>query len=137
MGIKGLNSQLQEICKYLQMVVDEKLPINHQIIYQLQDVFNLLPDVQLQEFVKSVYVKTNDQMLVVRYPKTITCGKWEVICFENKRQLLLCTHATFVGVSKTAEVEFEFITQVSSEATAAFCSGSGRPSFSLFVDICK
>ncbi len=65
MGIKGLNVQLKEVCKYLQMVVDGKLPINHQIIYQLQDVFNLLPDVQLQEFVKSVYVKTNDQMLVV------------------------------------------------------------------------
>ena len=74
MGIKGLNSQLQEICKYLQMVVDEKLPINHQIIYQLQDVFNLLPDVQLQEFVKSVYVKTNDQMLVVRLEFCIKFG---------------------------------------------------------------
>ena len=89
MGIKGLNSQLQEICKYLQMVVDEKLPINHQIIYQLQDVFNLLPDVQLQEFVKSVYVKTNDQMLVVRYSKS-TYGQWEGICLQNERwQLLL------------------------------------------------
>ncbi|XP_016402112.1 26S proteasome non-ATPase regulatory subunit 7-like, partial [Sinocyclocheilus rhinocerous] len=42
-----------------------KLPINHQIIYQLQDVFNLLPDVNLQEFVKAFYLKTNDQMLVV------------------------------------------------------------------------
>ena len=42
-----------------------KLPINHQIIYQLQDVFNLLPDVNFTNFVKSVYVKTNDQMLVV------------------------------------------------------------------------
>lgn len=42
-----------------------KLPINHQIIYQLQDVFNLLPDVNLQEFIKAFYLKTNDQMLVV------------------------------------------------------------------------
>ncbi|XP_071423402.1 26S proteasome non-ATPase regulatory subunit 7 isoform X2 [Pithys albifrons albifrons] len=30
-----------------------------------QDVFNLLPDVNLQEFVKAFYLKTNDQMVVV------------------------------------------------------------------------
>ena len=36
-----------------------------QVVYQLQDIFNLLPDVKMLEFVKSMYVKTNDQMLVV------------------------------------------------------------------------
>jgi len=39
--------------------------VNHQIIYQLQDIFNLLPDVTNPDFVKSLYIKTNDQMLVV------------------------------------------------------------------------
>ena len=39
--------------------------MNHQIIYQLQDIFNLLPDISNPEFVKALYVKTNDQMLVV------------------------------------------------------------------------
>ncbi len=39
--------------------------MNHQIIYQLQDIFNLLPDIGNPEFVKALYVKTNDQMLVV------------------------------------------------------------------------
>lgn len=65
MGLKGLNSQAQDINSYLQKVASGQLPINHQIIYQLQDVFNLLPDVNLQAFVKAMYVKTNDQMLVV------------------------------------------------------------------------
>lgn len=65
MGLKGLYSQLQEIHSYLEKVSTGQLPINHQIIYHLQDIFNLLPDVNLQSFVKSVYVKTNDQMLVV------------------------------------------------------------------------
>lgn len=41
------------------------LPVNHQITYLLQDVFNLLPDISHRDFVKSMYVKTNDQMLVV------------------------------------------------------------------------
>lgn len=46
-GLKGLNSKLLDIRSYLERVAAGKLPINHQIIYQLQDVFNLLPDVNL------------------------------------------------------------------------------------------
>lgn len=46
-------------------VVEGKLPINHQIVYQLQDIFNLLPDIGHGNFVGSLYTKTNDQMLVV------------------------------------------------------------------------
>lgn len=41
------------------------LPINHQIVYHLQDIFNLLPDMTHKDFKSSIYVKTNDQMLVV------------------------------------------------------------------------
>lgn len=65
MGLKGLHAHVNDINSYLQKVTSKQLPVNHQIVYQLQDVFNLLPDVNLQDFVKSVYVKTNDQMLVV------------------------------------------------------------------------
>ena len=39
--------------------------MNHQITYQLQDIFNLLPNLTNPDFVKSVNVNTNDQMLVV------------------------------------------------------------------------
>jgi 26S proteasome regulatory subunit N8 len=65
MGLKGLNSQINSIRKYLELVVSDKLPINHPIIYLLQDIFNLLPDITTESYVKSVFVKTNDQMLVV------------------------------------------------------------------------
>lgn len=65
LGLKGLHSQLREIRDYLKQVSEEKLPINHQIIYQLQDIFNLLPDINHESFNKSFYVKNNDQMLVV------------------------------------------------------------------------
>lgn len=64
-GLKGLYTQINEIKNYLELVVTDKLPINHNIIYLLQDIFNLLPDTNTQEFVKAAYVKTNDQMLVV------------------------------------------------------------------------
>jgi len=64
-GLKGLSSQLTDIRNYLDQVVQGQLPVNHQIVYQLQDIFNLLPDVTNPDFVKAMYVKTNDQMLVV------------------------------------------------------------------------
>jgi len=64
-GLKGLHSQITDIRDYLDQVVSGNLPVNHTIIYQLQDIFNLLPDASVREFVKSMYVKTNDQMLVV------------------------------------------------------------------------
>lgn len=65
LSLKGLNSRLQDIRDYLDKVATGSLPVNHTIIYQLQDVFNLLPNLSLEEFVKSLSVKTNDQMLVV------------------------------------------------------------------------
>lgn len=42
-----------------------QLPINHQIVYQLQDILNLLPDITSENFSDTLYVKTNDQLLVV------------------------------------------------------------------------
>ncbi len=65
LGLKGFFSQMQHIQSYLEQIAMEKLPINHTIIYQLQDIFNLLPDVNLTEFVRAFVVTTNDQMLVI------------------------------------------------------------------------
>jgi len=65
LGLRGLSSQLGDIRNYLEQVAKGELPVNHQIIYQLQDIFNLLPDVTHPDFVKAMFVKTNDQMLVV------------------------------------------------------------------------
>lgn len=65
MGLRGLKAQLSDIKNYLQRVGDAKMPINYQIVYQLQDIFNLLPDITNDQFTETMYVKTNDQMLVV------------------------------------------------------------------------
>lgn len=46
-------------------VIKGELPINHQIIYHLQDIFNLLPEISMPEFVKASFIKTNDQALVI------------------------------------------------------------------------
>eukprot|EP00850_Spirogloea_muscicola_P005952 SM000028S10046 [mRNA] locus=s28:73567:76368:- [translate_table: standard] len=64
-ALKGLESRLKEIQAYLNLVVDGKLPVNHEIMYHLQDVFNLLPNLNVQDLVTSFAVKTNDMMLVI------------------------------------------------------------------------
>ena len=64
-SLQGLQTHLEGIRDYLEKVAMKKLPINHQILYQLQDIFNLLPNLNLEEFSKSFAVKTNDQLLVV------------------------------------------------------------------------
>lgn len=42
-----------------------KMPVNHQIIYHLQDALNLLPDLSDSVLTQSFASSTNDQMLVV------------------------------------------------------------------------
>ncbi|CAG8539630.1 12209_t:CDS:2 [Ambispora leptoticha] len=64
-SLKGLQSRLEEIREYLQKVVDQTLPVNHQIIYNLQDILNLLPNLYGGETVRSFSIKTNDQLLVI------------------------------------------------------------------------
>lgn len=64
-ALKGLAARLKEVDAYLQNVLSGRLPVNHQIIYGLQDVFNLLPNTNVDELVKAFAVKTNDMMLAM------------------------------------------------------------------------
>ena len=43
-SLQGLHLRLQDIGRYLQKVLDGELPVNHAITGNLQDVFNLLPN---------------------------------------------------------------------------------------------
>merc|ERR1712178_204680 len=64
-ALKGLSMRLKEISAYLSQVVAGKLPPNREIIYQLQEIFNLLPDQESEELVKSFAMETNDMMLAL------------------------------------------------------------------------
>ncbi|KAF2280422.1 26S proteasome regulatory subunit rpn-8 [Westerdykella ornata] len=43
-SLQGLHLRLRDIAQYLQKVLDGDLPVNHAILGNLQDVFNLLPN---------------------------------------------------------------------------------------------
>jgi len=64
-GLKGFGQKLEQIGRYLNDVASGKLPMNYKIIYGLQDIFNLLPDVTGIEFNQAMQQISNDQMLIV------------------------------------------------------------------------
>jgi 26S proteasome regulatory subunit N8 len=64
-SLRGLQSRLSDIQKYLADVASGKMPVNHQIVYNLQDALNLLPDLSDPMTTQSFATSTNDQLLVV------------------------------------------------------------------------
>ncbi len=70
-SLKSLQYYLGEIHKYLEHVVSGKLPVHQDILHNLQDVFNLLPDLSTPELKKSFMVQTNDEMLVLYLSSSI------------------------------------------------------------------
>ncbi len=64
-ALSGLKERLEEIEKYLILVLEGKIQLSNQIVYNLQDMLNLLPNLNVEELVKSMIVKTNDMHLVI------------------------------------------------------------------------
>mmetsp|Transcript_27066 Transcript_27066/g.105341 ORF Transcript_27066/g.105341 Transcript_27066/m.105341 type:complete len:121 (+) Transcript_27066:999-1361(+) len=57
--------RLQELKEYLMKVADGELEVNNEIMYNMQDIFNLLPSFNTKVLVESFASKTNDAMLVL------------------------------------------------------------------------
>ena len=51
--------------EYLENVVSGKFRYNQSIIHNYQDIFNLLPNLKIEEMVKNLSVKSNDYMYVI------------------------------------------------------------------------
>ena len=79
-SLQGLHMRLRDIGAYLQKVLDGELPVNHAILGNLQDVFNLLPNITTQpassrtnglksvensDLATAMRVKTNDQLMTI------------------------------------------------------------------------
>ncbi|KAF9518241.1 hypothetical protein BS47DRAFT_1422771 [Hydnum rufescens UP504] len=64
-SLRGLQSRLSEVRDYLKNVANGSLPISHQVVYHLQDAFNLLPNLDDAALTRAFTTNTNDQLLVV------------------------------------------------------------------------
>eukprot|EP00171_Calliarthron_tuberculosum_P020293 IDg20293t1 len=63
-ALKSLHSRLSELHGYLANVAEGRLPVNNEIMYKMQDIFNLLPSLDVPELITGFHTKTNDMMLV-------------------------------------------------------------------------
>jgi len=98
-SLKSLISHLHEMNVYLDHVVKGTLPINHQIIGHLQDIFNLSPNLNVDELVKAFAIKTNDMMLVIYLSSLIR----SVIALHN----LIINKVSFREAEKNADSQLD------------------------------
>ena len=64
-ALKALRTRLREMSQYIDDVRSGKIESNNQIIYNIQTIVNMLPNLNLSKLVQSFMVKTNDVYLVL------------------------------------------------------------------------
>ena len=103
-SLQGLHLRLRDIGQYLQRVLDRDLPVNHAILGELQDVFNLLPNLsnpapapqvngnatssrtESSDLTRAMSVKSNDQMMAIYLSSLIRAITAFHDLIENKIQ---------------------------------------------------
>lgn len=94
-SLQGLHLRLRDIGAYLQKVLDGQLPVNHAILGNLQDVFNLLPNLSTPEsdgkvaggeLSHAMSIKTNDQLMAIYLSSLIRAITAFHDLIENKIQ---------------------------------------------------
>lgn len=113
-SLQGLHLRLQDIGRYLQKVLNDELPVNHAILGNLQDVFNLLPNLSTpkvsskdlptvnglvndsvgvsggstenSELARAMSIKTNDQLMSIYLSSLIRAITAFHDLIENKIQ---------------------------------------------------
>ena len=95
-SLQGLHLRLQDIGKYRQKVIAEELPVHHAILGNLQDIFNLLPNLSTpktdgakageSELSRAMSIKTNDQLMSIYLSSLIRAITAFHDLIENKVQ---------------------------------------------------
>ncbi|KAI1931133.1 proteasome regulatory particle subunit [Ophidiomyces ophidiicola] len=102
-SLQGLHLRLRDIGQYLQKVLDGELPVNHAILGNLQDIFNLLPNlatakqrapgnaseptqIENAELARAMNIKTNDQLMSIYISSLIRAITAFHDLIENKIQ---------------------------------------------------
>lgn len=89
-ALKILSNKLKEISEYIQLVIRGTLPHNNKILYNLQNVFNLLSDFDSNDIVSAFCVQTNDALLAIYLGSVVraTMGLHALInnMIENKQK---------------------------------------------------
>ena len=63
--MSALTEKLVEMKDYLEAVVEGRMKANQEIVANMQTILNLLPNLNVDELVKSMLIKTNDMHMVI------------------------------------------------------------------------
>jgi len=102
-GFKALQSKLADMRTYMEAVISGKYPPNWTILHNMQDIFNLLPNLQVEQMVKSFSVKSNDYMHVIYVCSLIKT----VIGLHNLINNRINTRETELEQAKTEKEELK------------------------------
>ena len=64
-GLTSLTDKLAEMKTYLENVCEGKIKPNQEIVGNMQGILNLLPNLNVEELVRSLLIKTNDMHMVI------------------------------------------------------------------------
>jgi 26S proteasome regulatory subunit N8 len=64
-ALASLTDKLSEMKEYLELIVDGKVKPNQDIIANMQSILNLLPNLNIDELVRALLIKTNDMHMVI------------------------------------------------------------------------
>jgi 26S proteasome regulatory subunit N8 len=64
-GLAALEHRLRNISKYLGDVIEKKLPVDYEILGIAQSIFNLLPNLALQDTVQSIMTESDHSALMI------------------------------------------------------------------------
>ncbi|KAJ1728690.1 proteasome regulatory particle subunit [Coemansia biformis] len=64
-SLQGLAERLADVRAYLEQVLEDKLPVNSEIIQNLQDIFNLLPNLAIPDDSSAFTTHTNDDYALI------------------------------------------------------------------------
>lgn len=64
-GLGTLREKLVEMKDYLEAVSAGRMKVNQDIIANIQTILNLLPNLNVDELIKAIFVKTNDMHMVI------------------------------------------------------------------------
>lgn len=65
LGLRGMHERLRDIRDYLDNIIAGRLPPNNDILYNLQEIFNLLPNLASKSLIDSFHRTNNDMHLVL------------------------------------------------------------------------
>ncbi|KAL7554770.1 hypothetical protein ACHAWF_018329 [Thalassiosira exigua] len=72
-GLSTLTEKLVEMKDYLTAVAEGRMKANAEIIANMQAIVNLLPNLNVEELVRSMLVKNNDMQMVIYLSALIRC----------------------------------------------------------------